>query len=203
MIERKKRLIFIQIFLFLAGILLIYLTYSSNNKIKQEKTIISKVDQELLSNKSNQEGNVFINIEYTGIDLAGNRYILKSKEATTVIDKQELVNLKGVEAVFYFKDDTILYIWSKFGLYNNKTLDMKFETDVKAVYQKAELIAEKAEYSNSNSFIAISENVKVKDIQGNLLADKLYFDLKSQTLNITSYDDRNINANIILNEKRF
>jgi len=35
------------------------------------------------------------------------------------------------------------------------------------------------------------------------LADKLYFDLKSQTLNITSYDDRNINANIILNEKRF
>ena len=62
MIERKKRLIFIQIFLFLAGILLIYLTYSSNNKIKQEKTIISKVDQELLSNKSNQEGNVFINI---------------------------------------------------------------------------------------------------------------------------------------------
>jgi hypothetical protein len=203
MIERKKRLIFIQIFLFLAGILLIYLTYSSNNKIKQEKTIISKVDRELLSNKSNQEGNVFINIEYTGIDLAGNRYILKSKEATTVIDKQELVNLKGVEAVFYFKDDTILYIWSKFGLYNNKTLDMKFETDVKAVYQKAELIAEKAEYSNSNSFIAISENVKVKDIQGNLLADKLYFDLKSQTLNITSYDDRNINANIILNEKRF
>jgi|TARA_B110001452_G_scaffold243739_1_gene227343 hypothetical protein len=203
MIERKKRLIFIQIFLFLAGILLIYLTYSSNNKIKQEKTIISKVDQELLSNKSNQEGNVFINIEYTGIDLAGNRYILKSKEATTVIDKQELVNLKGVEAVFYFKDDTILYIWSKFGLYNNKTLDMKFETDVKAVYQEAELIAEKAEYSNSNSFITISENVKVKDIQGNLLADKLYFDLKSQTLNITSYDDRNINANIILNEKRF
>ena len=203
MIERKKRLIFIQIFLFLAAILLIYLTYSSNNKIKQEKTIISKVDQELLSNKSNQEGNVFINIEYTGIDLAGNRYILKSKEATTVIDKQELVNLKGVEAVFYFKDDTILYIWSKFGLYNNKTLDMKFETDVKAVYQEAELIAEKAEYSNSNSFITISENVKVKDIQGNLLADKLYFDLKSQTLNITSYDDRNINANIILNEKRF
>ena len=203
MIERKKRLIFIQIFLFLAGILLIYLTYSSNNKIKQEKTIISKVDRELLSNKSNQEGNVFINIEYTGIDLAGNRYILKSKEATTVIDKQELVNLKGVEAVFYFKDDTILYIWSKFGLYNNKTLDMKFETDVKAVYQEAELIAEKAEYSNSNSFIAISENVKVKDIQGNLLADKLYFDLKSQTLNITSYDDRNTNANIILNEKRF
>ena len=203
MIERKKRLIFIQIFLFLAGILLIYLTYSSNNKIKQEKTIISKVDQELLSNKSNQEGNVFINIEYTGIDLAGNRYILKSKEATTVIDKQELVNLKGVEAVFYFKDDTILYIWSKFGLYNNKTLDMKFETYVKAVYQEAELIAEKAEYSNSNSFITISENVKVKDIQGNLLADKLYFDLKSQTLNITSYDDRNINANIILNEKRF
>ena len=80
---------------------------------------------------------------------------------------------------------------------------MKFETDVKAVYQEAELIAEKAEYSNSNSFITISENVKVKDIQGNLLADKLYFDLKSQTLNITSYDDRNINANIILNEKRF
>ena len=196
MIERKKKLIFIQIFLFLAGILLIYLTYSSNNKIKQEKTIISKVDRELLSNKSNQEGNVFINIEYTGIDLAGNRYILKSKEATTVIDKQELVNLKGVEAVFYFKDDTILYVLSDEGVYNNRSLDMSFSGNVEATYEGSELFAQKAEYSNSNSFLSIFENVIVKDVKGTMVADKLLFDIKKQTLNIAAFNDEKINANI-------
>ena len=35
--------------------------------------------------------------------------------------------MKFVQAIFYFKDDTVLYVWSDKGLYNNRTLDMKFD----------------------------------------------------------------------------
>ena len=35
--------------------------------------------------------------------------------------------MKLVNAVFYFKDDTVVEVLSDAGIYNNKTLDMKFK----------------------------------------------------------------------------
>ena len=75
---------------------------------------------------------------------------------------------------------------------------MLFKKNVKANYEESKLFAEKAEYSNSKSFLTISENVKIKDIRGTMIADKLLFDIKKQTLNIASFNDNKINANINL-----
>ena len=111
--------------------------------------------------------------------------------------------MSSVEAIFYFKDDTTLTIWSKKGIYNNKTLDMKFIDNVKAKYLNSNLFAEKADYSNSERYLSIYDNVRIDDIRGNLMADKLLFDIKKKKLNITSFNDGKINANVKLNEKRF
>ena len=43
--------------------------------------------------------------------------------------------MKKVEASFFFKDDTILYVWSDNGEYNNATLDMTFYNNVEAIYE--------------------------------------------------------------------
>ena len=59
--------------------------------------------------------------------------------------------MKIVDAIFYFKDDTILKIKSSFGSYNNKTLDMKFRDDVEADYANSKLYSKEAEYLNSKS----------------------------------------------------
>ena len=75
-----------------------------------------KVKQHL---KTQSDGDVFYNIQYSGIDLTGNRYILKSKEATTNKSDQDIVNMKFVTATFYFKDGTVLTVSSKTGIYNN------------------------------------------------------------------------------------
>ena len=45
--------------------------------------------------------------------------------------------------------------------------------------------------------------LKINDPKGNLYADKLFFDIKNKNLNITSFKNSKINANIDLNEKRF
>ena len=58
------------------------------------------------------------------------------------------------------------------------------------------LYAQKAEYSNSNSNLTISENVKLEDNKGTMFADKLFFDIKKQTLNVTALKNSSINANI-------
>ena len=104
--------------------------------------------------------------------------------------------MKNVNAFFYFKDDTVLQVFSEKGIYNNNTLDMNFSKNVKAIYEGGTLTSQKAEYSNSNNFLQISENVKVDDIRGNFTAEKLYFDISEQTLNIASSKKGKINANI-------
>ena len=45
--------------------------------------------------------------------------------------------------------------------------------------------------------------MSIKDVRGNIKADKIYFDLKKNTLNINSIDDKKVNANININEKKF
>ena len=106
--------------------------------------------------------------------------------------------MKFVKATFYFKDGTILNIASETGIYNNKTLDMFFQGSVKADYVESKLSADKAEYSNSESFLIITNNVIIEDARGTMVADKLFFDIKKQTLNIAAFKNNKINANINL-----
>ena len=200
MTERKKKLIIIQISLLIIGSLIILFTYSDLNFSDKEKIITTETQKrvdEQLKNES-QDGDIFFNIEYSGLDLAGNRFILKSKEAFNKKSSQEIVDMKSVEAFFYFKDGTVLKILSDRGIYNNKTLDMNFDGNVIAKYEGSELFAQKAEYSNSKSFLMISNEIKVKDYRGTMFADKLFFDIKKQTLNITSTKNGNVNANVNL-----
>jgi len=196
-VERKKKLRLFQTILLIVGIIIIFIIYTDkglflNKKINQKTT-------PLIENETTgQKENIFYNIEYSGLDLAGNRYIIKSKEATTNASNQEIVNMKFVESFFYFKDDTVLKVKSDYGTYNNKTLDMFFNSNVKANYQNSVLFAENAEYSNSENFLSISGKVKIEDFKGTMFADKLLFDIKKHKLNITSFNDDKINANLNL-----
>ena len=129
--------------------------------------------------------------------MQGNRYVLKSKEAQVNKNLQEIVNMNFVNAVFYFKDSTTLVIQSDKGVYNNKSLDMVFEKNVKANYEGSELFGEKIVNLNSEKTLEVSENVRLIDIRGTMLADKLLFDLETKTLDISSYKNR-VNTNINL-----
>ena len=202
MMERKKKLRITQFFLLILGLIIIYLTYynreSSNTDLAEEKLI-----KKTLKDENESDEDLFFNIEYTGLDLRGNRYLLKSEKARLDELKPEIVYMDTVHAIFYFKDNTILYIWSDKGVYNNKNFDMKFSNNVKAEYLDSKLFAEKANYSNTENYLSIYENVRINDKRGNLIADKLLFDIKKQNLAISSFNDGKINANVKLNEKKF
>ena len=191
--DRKKKLLLIQASLLILGVLIIFHTYSGKNPINKEK-----ISQTIEGAADPLKGNTFFDIEYSGIDLSGNRYIIKSEEAQTNNLNQELVNMKNVNAFFYFKDDTILKINSDYGIYNNKTLDMIFKSNIKAVYEKSVLYAQNAEYSNSGNFLSVFGEVEINDLKGRVFADKLLFDIKKQKLNISSYRNNKINANLNL-----
>ena len=198
MIKRKKKLRLIQLTLLIIGSIVIFFTYYKEENNFNE-TIISKTTQEKIKKQiaeDDEDSDIFFNISYSGLDLAGNRYILKSKEARNSKENQETVYMKLVEANFYFKDNTILTVLSETGIYNNKTLDMIFEGNVKADYEGSKLFAQKADYSNTKGLLTISNKVEVRDSMGVIVADNLSFDIKNQKLNIASFNDDKINANI-------
>ena len=198
--ERSKKLKIIQISLLISGLIIILFTYVIDNQISKKEISSLKVDKIIDKNlEENQDKiDIFYDIEYVGLDLAGNRYILKSKEAYTDKLLKNTINLKLVKATFYFKDDTVLNVYSDTGNYNNINLNMNFYGNVKATYQNSDLYAQRAEYSNSKSMLLISEEVEVIDSRGTLFADKLIFDIDNQKLNIVSNKNNKINTNINL-----
>ena len=199
MIKRKKNLLFAQIILFALGILIIFFTYYNREQTSQIITLENKKKiNNTLTTQDENDGDIFYNIQYSGIDLSGNRYILNAKEAINNNIDPELVAMKFVEVNFYFKDDTVLNVLSDKGVYNNITLDMLFENNVRAYYEGSELIADKANFSNLNSYLEVSENVTVSDKRGEVVADKLFFDIKKQKLNIKSFNNNKINAKVDL-----
>ena len=197
--SRKKKLKFIQLSLLTLSILMIFFAYF-NKFSPEEKNIISKQEQQNIENKISNESDqdVFFNISYSGLDFSGNRYIINAEEARNDKDVVENIFLKQIDATFYMKNNTTLKVFSNEGIYNNKTLDMTFEKNVKAFYEGSELFSEKAKFLNSESYLTISGNVIVNDAKGTLSADQLLFDIEKQNLSIVSFDKKKVNANVTL-----
>ena len=103
MTDRKKKLLIIQITLFLAGMIIIIFSYSNvSNKDGKIFDIKKKKEINKTIKKTADNSDIFFNIKYSGLDLSGNRYILESKEAIINKDNQKLVLMSHVSANFFF-----------------------------------------------------------------------------------------------------
>ena len=197
--SRKEKLRIFQILFLITGVAIIFFTFLQSNKFQKEQIISDnlqkKIDEEI-SAQGSDKNSTFYNIKYSGLDLEGNRYTISSKKAVNSDINENVVNMSGVFAVFYFKDNTELNISSNKAIYNNKTLDIKFEDSVKCLYENSELYAGSAEFLNSKNSLSVSNNVKIIDSKGTIFADKLTFDIKNKTLNITSLNENTIKSKI-------
>ncbi|MDA7715026.1 LPS export ABC transporter periplasmic protein LptC [Pelagibacteraceae bacterium] len=199
MIKRKKKIFIIQILFLITGLIVLIYTYKIKDSPNTDRvsSLTNQDNNNIQNNQNNVDGgDIFYNIKYSGLDLAGNRYILRAKTAITDKINEELINMDFVDAVFYFKDGTKLNVLSEKGIYNNKTLDITFTKNVEAEYKKDKLYSQKAEYSNFKNYIIISDNVSIVSEKGNLFADTLLFDVEKKTLNISSLNDSKVNAYI-------
>tara|TARA_B100000427_G_C15253905_1_gene483426 strand:- start:5 stop:616 length:612 start_codon:yes stop_codon:yes gene_type:complete len=198
--NRKKNILLAQILIFITASLIIYYTYG--NKVKMNDSEISdfkvKEKKEDSNNQETKSGssNTFENVKYKGVDLRGNRYEIKSEIADFDIKTPELINMRVMSAIFYFKDGTILKIRGDYGTYNNKTNDMKFRDNIKAEYINDYLFADNLDFLNSKNSLTIYGNVRAESIEGNIIADKLDFDLLEQTLNLSMFDEKQVNVQL-------
>ncbi len=186
---RKKKIILIQLTLFLIASLLVYNTYKDKTIVKEQMTEIET--------QSDADTNSFTDVEYSGFDLNGNRYILKAKNTDFKTESPELINMSGVISTFYLNDSSVLTVISDEGLYNNVTLDMEFRKNVKSTYLSHTLLSDKLNYSNTNGKLIASGNVKGESVEkGEFFADKVEYTLASKVLDFSMFGNDQVNLKL-------
>ena len=193
MTDRKKNILIIQILIFIVGVLLIYFTYLNKDYDEKIESVQKVKEKENDEKKADLDSNTFENVEYKGVDLRGNRYTIKSEVADFKVENPELINMKVMSAVFYFKDGTVLRVRGDYGTYNNKTNDMNFRENIKVTYKEDALFSDNLDFLNSKNYLKIYGNVRAESIKGNIKADNLEFDLLKQTLDISMFNNGQIN----------
>lgn len=191
---KLNRKILFQITLILLGILIIFFTYFHNQEqkkiLKQEEKKIDKTEEE------SRNVSTFENIQYDGIDSNGNKFVINSDYAEFENDKTNIIHMEKMVCRFFFKDGTILKVTSNRGIYDNITNNMEFEENVKMYYLENRLFSEKASFVNSENYLLVEENVVGESPEGNLVADKLDFDLIEKKMKISMYNEEKVNIRI-------
>ena len=189
MINRRRKIISIQVVIFIIALSLLFVTYRDKNQVT-EKAV--KIEAEADSDTNN-----FFDIEYSGFDLNGNRYTLVAGKANFNTNTPEAINMKRVVANFYLKDDTILKVISDEGLYNNITLDMLFKKNVKATYLANTLLSEELDYSSTDGKLLASGNVRGESVEkGKFIADNVEYNLSNNNLDFSMLGDKQVNVKL-------
>jgi len=188
-IKRRKKIILLQLVIFIVAAFLLYNTYHDKNNTTNE---IVKI-----KTKTDPDTNSFVDVEYSGFDLNGNRYTLNAGEANFKTKTPEFIDMKNVNANFYLKDDTLLKVISDSGLYNNKTLDMIFIDNVKATYLTSTLLSDRLDYSNTDGKLLASGNVRGESVEkGKFFADNVEYDLTNKTLDFSMLGNKQVNIKV-------
>jgi len=196
--NRKKNILLVQVLIFITAILLIYYTYGNKGQKLDNKKDVSEITKKESSTETDGQStsNTFLDVEYKGVDLRGNRYEVRSKEAQFDINNPEIIKMKVMSAIFYFKDGTILKVRGNYGIYNNKNNDMSFRENVSAEYQQNYLFSDNLDFFNTKNSLTIYGNVRTESIKGSMTADNLKFDLLEQTLDVSMLNDKQIDMKL-------
>ena len=193
---KLKKTKFVQITLLLLALFLIFFTYFLNLKKKQTSTNLDQIKTVETDKQKEEVVDTFVDVEYSGFDKNGNRFVIGSEYANFEIDRPNIIRMEQMLCTFYFKDGTNLTIVSNYGIYNNITNDMEFTENIKMNYLENVLFSEKANFFNAKNELLIEGNVKTKSPEGELQADKLDFNLDGKKLKISMYNDKKVNIKV-------
>ena len=187
----NKKKIF-QLSLIFIGLIIIFFTYFFNLEKKQPSEVVTETETKENEEFLEEGINRFENVEYKGIDNTGNKFTIGSQFAEFKKEKPELIFMENVECFFTFKDNTVLLISSKKGIYNNISNDMQFSEDVKMDYLENTIFSDRANFNNYENQLLIAGNVRGDGPTTNLKADELDFDLNTKDLKISMYSEERV-----------
>ena len=194
----KKKIVFqsIIILLILSISFFVYFKYFQDNKVSINKKVTIEnqiVEPEDLSKDSS---NIVEDIKYFKEDIYGNEFSLRAEKGEIIQEDSKNILLINVYGVINLKNESIIFIYSKFAKYNSNSFDTKFYTNVKVNYENITVKSENLDLFFKDNYGEIYNNIMFYNNDSEVIADKIFFDLANGDIKINMYNDNN-KVNII------
>jgi len=155
--------------------IIFYQTYFLNNSKKvvgADNKTENKIVENIEKNKNKIE-----NFEYSVKNLNNEKYDITSKEAIIDLNNPYLIYMKNVIAIMQTNKAPNIYIYSDNALFNKVTYETNFDTNVLIKHDVHEIKSDKLDFFLKENLVTISDNIKYKGVNTELLADKIKINL--------------------------
>ena len=178
--NKKTGLQVIMVFVIIIISFWFYLKYFTKNfEGLKEVKLIEKINEE-----QNSDSTYINDINYTSIDVRGNKYQITAKLAEIKIENSDLMFLTDVIAFVFIKDKDTVKITSNFGKYNTINYDTIFSENVIVVYPGHKITGEYLDFSFLTDLGIFTTNVIYTGEKTNLFADKIEMNLTTKDTKI-------------------
>ena len=184
---QKKNIL--QIILFLIIIIIIfgiYLLSQKNQNIKLLKK--NDIQESILEENTDNDSNLMKDIEYLSKDNNGNQYKINSNFGQIDDKNQDLILMTNVKAIISLSNKEKILIFSDFARYNSKNYETDFYDNVKLNYISHNIQAQKLNLSFENNLVSMSDNIIYKNLDTNIIADKLEINLLNKETKVFMRD---------------
>ena len=165
-------------------IILISLWFYMKYFTKNFENVKEVQDIEKINEEQNSDSTYINDINYTSIDVRGNKYEITAKLAELKIDNSDVMFLTDVIAFVFIKDKDTVKITSNFGKYNTINYDTIFSENVIVVYPGHKITGEYLDFSFLTNLGIFRTNVIYTGEKTNLFADKIEMNLTTKDTKI-------------------
>ena len=188
----KKKIIFqiIIILIILTISTLVYYKYFKISKIEIDtnKDIVKNNEIKDSMDFEENEINIIENIKYFKEDIYGNEFTLKAEKGEIIQNDAKNIILVNVYGIINLKNESKIFIFSKYAKYNSNNFDTKFYTNVKATYEDMIVKSENLDLFFKDNYGEMYNNINFTSKDSEIKADKLFFDLANGNIKINMYN---------------
>ena len=188
----KKKIIFqiIIILIILTISTLVYYKYFKISKIEinTNKDIVKNNEIKDSIDFEENEINIIENIKYFKEDIYGNEFTLKAEKGEIIQNDAKNIILVNVYGIINLKNESKIFIFSKYAKYNSNNFDTKFYTNVKATYEDMIVKSENLDLFFKDNYGEMYNNINFTSKDSEIKADKLFFDLANGDIKINMYN---------------
>jgi lipopolysaccharide export system protein LptA len=194
----KKKNRQLQIFLVLAGFFLFIITYIYYPANKEDMFVDKKSTKNELQKMSDEKHTTsFENMEYVGLYDFDKPFNVKSESAYILNDEPDIVYMKNMDVVLYLKNDRVVRITSRKGLYNKINYNCYFENQVIATDGDTKITADNLDLIATENFVEIYNNVSLDYVTGYLQADKIDYNFDTKNFKVSMFSDKDVKMKVI------
>ena len=188
----KKKIIFqiIIILIIFTISTLVYYKYFKISKIEIDtnKDIVKNNEIKDSIDFKEKEINIIENIKYFKEDIYGNEFTLKAEKGEIIQNDAKNIILVNVYGIINLKNESEIFIFSKYAKYNSNNFDTKFYTNVKATYEDMIVKSENLDLFFKDNYGEMYNNINFTSKDSEIKADKLFFDLANGDIKINMYN---------------